>query len=219
MAIQYVNGATTSNLTGTSITSLSTPSFNATTGNLIIVGFRSSDGATVSDTAGNTYTRVVNAFGVTNVGTLSFFYAKNITGNANNVVTVSFNSGGYQEVCVAQYSGCDKNNPLDVGGSTNTTSGSSSSSITSPSFSTTTANQLIICFATVSNNTTVSFTAGSGYTLRNTGVVSSLQERIVSSTQSSVTASISASTNYYWGLSVMTFKEELTTNSNFFQLF
>ena len=216
MAIAYVNGATGSNVNGSPKTSLSAAAFVATAGNTIIVGFRAMSNVTVTDTAGNTYYRVVHNYGATNIGDMSMFYAKNITGHASNVVTASGDSSGYLEICVAQYSGLDKVSPLDVGGSINNSV--VSNSVTSPSFTTTQANELIICFATIAT-LAATFTAGSGYTLRNATAASVFQEKIVSSIQSSVTATITANVSYGFGITVMTLKEEISNQANFLAFF
>ena len=89
---------------------------------------------------------------------------KNITGNANNVVTANqAGSWSANMISVVQYSGLDTVNPLDT---TNYKTGVSGTSITSDTFTTSSPDELIIMFAAQTAGE-VTFTAGSGYTLRN----------------------------------------------------
>ena len=119
--------------------------------NVVVIGWgdAASAVASVTDTAGNTYTR---AIGPTATATIqqSIFYAKNIVGGANTV-TVQFNtSAAYPDIRVLEYSGADPVNPVDVTGAavgTGTTA-------TSSSATTTVANELIFGAGTTENRFT-----------------------------------------------------------------
>src|SRR5690349_14775531 len=84
---------------------VATGSFSSTTGNVIVVGLTNNAGSTtvvsISDTAGNTYTAVDSLQNVTADSTFRTYYAKNITGNASNVVTATFTNAstvGYARI-------------------------------------------------------------------------------------------------------------------------
>jgi hypothetical protein len=121
MAIAFVNQTTGTNDAGA--TSLPATAASHTAGNLLVVGvvWTNNVAANVpTDTALNTY--VSTGVKVNNGTTdhIEIFYAKNITGNASNVVTANFAaSAAFRRIVVLQYSGCDTVAPFDVGG-TNT---------------------------------------------------------------------------------------------------
>lgn len=163
MAIAVVNR--TEGYAGGSIPSINCAAANHTTGNLIYVWVNTQNGGvsgTVTDTAGNTYTQIgtptqENPTGGTNWE--SQFYAKNITGNASNVV--KFTASGianYTAIAAYQVSGCDTVSPF-VTSSTGTSSGGNplttgTLTLTGPS---------IILGGMESD--TQNLTAGTGYTL------------------------------------------------------
>lgn len=185
MAIAFVNSVaiTAGYASGVSV---STPSGIAVTaGNLLIVGVRGdlnplTSATVITDTAGNTFTFIGNSASV------AMWYAKNVIGNASDIITATFpSSRSYVLISVAQFSGIDSS-PLDATATGITPSGTT---ITSGSFTTTKPNELLACVINVETGNT--WTAGSGYTLTANGYngVIALQYKIVSSIQSSVTAS------------------------------
>jgi hypothetical protein len=113
--IQYDDNYVTANAT----TIANDSALNTTTGNLIVVAVKNyniSGYATVSsiaDTAENSYTKAKDNDGLfTSIG-MEIWYAKNITGNANNIITVTFSkSTGNRYISVAEFSGADKTSPL-----------------------------------------------------------------------------------------------------------
>ena len=89
----------------------------------------------IADTARNIYTLATNSRVQVASGVqvdLEIWYAKNITGNASNVVTVTWNkSTNSSGLVVLQYSGADTVNPFE-GATTGATTGTS---VTSNGFS------------------------------------------------------------------------------------
>ena len=132
--------------------------------NVVVVGWNDST-ATVSsltDTAGNVYTRAVGPTVISGVESQSIYYAKNIAASAAgaNVLTVTFSgAAAFPDIRVLEYGGADPVNPVDV---TAATSGNSSSS-TSGLATTTNANDLLFG-ATLAQSATNG--PGSGFTGR-----------------------------------------------------
>lgn len=163
MAIASVSGVATS--ANTSDTTVASPAQAHVTGNLIVVGvrwYRSSaqDISSVVDTAGNTYTFISSK----NDGAdqVELWYAYNVTGNASNVVTVTFSGiTSYRVVCVGEFSGAKTSaTPLDQApaGGTATTA-----SVTTGAFTPAEADEVSVAFSEVANigNT---WTPDTGYT-------------------------------------------------------
>jgi hypothetical protein len=112
--------------------------------NVVVVGWNDSTAtvSSVTDTAGNVYTRVVGPTVVSGVESQSIYYAKNIAGATmgSNVVTVTFSgAAAFPDIRVLEYGGADPVNPVDV---TAASTGNSSSS-TSGAVSTTNATDLL----------------------------------------------------------------------------
>lgn len=200
MAIALVNKTTGTSDTGA--TTLAATAASHTTGNLIVVGVVWSNNVTASiptDTAGNTY--VSTTFKANN-GTsdhVEIFYAKNVTGNASNVVTAHFSaSATFRRIFVYQYSGCSTTAPFTTGeGSTGTAA--STTSVVTGSFSTAIANSVLVAFMGGSGSESAD-TAGSGYTLENAklGGDSNGEDRIVSATGSYTGGFSWTSSNSAW---------------------
>lgn len=185
MAITRVTTAAT--FFGSANSTVGTPSFVATAGNLIAVGIRAdSPVASLADTAGNYYRRLLDLQGVTD---FSLWATWDCLGHASNVVTATFQGGSalYRGIAAAQYSGMDAR-PLDV---TTYKLGATGSTITSPTFTTSEADALILSFGQV-DNTSQTWTANDGATKiisADTGDVLMAMEKIVSSIQTGTTAS------------------------------
>jgi hypothetical protein len=171
--------------------------FSSTSGHLLVVGIRVGASLTISsvkNAAGASFTPLA----ATTSGALStqFFYLNNITGNATDSITVQFSSNtGTTTACwIWEISGQSTTSPSDVAtGGTN----SGTSPITSNSFSTAVANEIILAFATENATGTCDFSNQSGYSLDTTpgsptvGTASGFigaQHLIVSSLQSNVTS-------------------------------
>jgi len=187
-------------------TTIATPATSLTAGNLLVVTALSA-GVSISgvaDTAGNTYTRITGV--ITDATTprhLDLWYAQNTLGNAGNVVTVTFSSAAQDRgVIAAQYSGLKITGALDV----SATGLSEEVTVTSGAYTTTQADELIV--AAVNSEVDHTWTPGSGFTLQAFGAPT-LQyiDRIVSTIQTSQTASMTANANSYKGIVVATFKK------------
>ena len=119
-AITLVNSS--SGGTSGSVTTQATAALSTTTGNLLVIAVAwSSTAATISgitDTAGNTYSKCTGTYSAANSVADEIWYAKNITGNASNVVTVTWtpsNTATFNGVTQLQYSGADTVSPFEVG--------------------------------------------------------------------------------------------------------
>jgi hypothetical protein len=135
-----------------------------TTSNLIVVGARNTGASTiasVSDTAGNTYTAATQYQAAGGDPFMRIFYCANATGHATNVVTVDFGgvTSAYSAVIAAEFSGAALTSVFDseAGGATTT------STLSSPALTTTNANDVVVVFGSQAALTT--YSAGSGYTL------------------------------------------------------
>lgn len=119
MAIAYVNGSNGSHTSGTTIT---LSALSATTGNCIVISTAATHGtaanrsvSSISDTAGNTYASLGTTY-TSGTSRIELWAAFNITGNASNVVTVTF--GGTPTdawACRAQFSGVATTSANDTG--------------------------------------------------------------------------------------------------------
>jgi hypothetical protein len=152
--------------------------------NVVVVGWNDST-ATVSsvvDSSGNAYALAASPVVQSATASQAIYYAKNIFAAAAgaDTVTVTFNVGArFPDVRIAEYSGLDTVNPLDVsaGAQSTTTSTSNSGSAT-----TTSANELLVGANLVQSTTTA---AGTGYTSRGiSGDGDILEDRIVTVTGS-----------------------------------
>ncbi|HET8925013.1 MAG TPA: IPT/TIG domain-containing protein, partial [Candidatus Acidoferrum sp.] len=158
--------------------------------NVVVVGWNDST-ATISsvvDSKGNQYLVAAAPVVQTGTATQAIYYAKNIASAAagTNTVTVTFSVAAvFADIRIAEYSGLDPNNPLDVSvGAQGTTTATSNSG----SATTTNANDLLVGANLVQSTST---SAGTGFTSR--GVTPDgdiLEDRVVT-----VTGSYSATAN------------------------
>jgi alpha-tubulin suppressor-like RCC1 family protein len=163
--------------------------------------------ASVTDSQGNAYQLAVGPTRRTTVLSQSIYFAKNIAAAAAgaNAVRVTFSPAAqFPDVRIAEYSGIDRTNPLDV---TAAASGSSATS-SSGAVTTTNASDLLVGANMVFTLTT---RAGTGYTSR---MISSpdgdiLEDRVVSRTGSqSATAPLSAAAS--WVMQLAAFRAAST---------
>lgn len=221
MAISFVN--TTDYYNSGSSTSIATPAASHTTGNFIAVvvcNYSSTNHVTsITDTAGNTYVKAIQNDDMFSDSS-EIWYAEDITGNANNIVTAHWGSlTSYRYICVMQFSGIETSSSLDV------TSGNDNSSTTSHTSGTNTTNQndeLIIggYMGTQLEN----ISAGTNFTMASsdtTSVYDGAEYRIVSST-GTYAATLTTGSTTASSMVMATFKMGaeaagaiLTTNSKF----
>jgi len=170
-AITLVNQVSAGDKTGLLFNSISAPPANHTAGNLMVVICRNGSNLqnqnAPTDTAGNQFVGLTPAMDA-GTGVIQMWYAKNIKGNASNVVRCNFpSSDAWLTISVLQYSGADPNNPLD-----SQTSGNGSNVATSgavPAVTPSRIGGLVVVGATV-NNVGMTFSAGSGFTLRDSSI-------------------------------------------------
>src|SRR5713101_993285 len=105
--------------------------------NVVVVGWNDSTAkvSSVVDSKGNTYALAAAPVVQTGVATQAIYYAKNIVSAAAgaNTVTVTFSvAANFADIRIAEYSGLDTLNPLDVsvGAQGTTTATSNSGSVT-----------------------------------------------------------------------------------------
>lgn len=207
--LAYVNGNYGYN-SSTPNSTVDAFSLNCTTGNLLVVFVKHEGASTslsISDTAGNTYTPLT--YRSHSNGDLhgQIFYAKNITGNASNVIRVTCSaSRSYIRIYAHQYSGADTSSPFDQ---ENWGQGSGTSLSTS-NITTTFANEVLVAGAGEYN--IGNYTAGTNYTerldlngLTGGAAVGATEDRIVSAT-GTYNATMTVSTSDAWILLVASFK-------------
>jgi hypothetical protein len=132
--------------------------------NVVVVGWNDATAriSSVTDSMGNSYALAVGPTVQAGTATQTIYYAKNIVAApaGGNTVTVMFNTGAYSpDVRIAEYSGVDPTNPVDVVAAAQGTGTLSSSG----SVTTTNANDLLIGANLVQQGTTG---PGAGYTSR-----------------------------------------------------
>lgn len=198
--VKSTTGNTTSGTTATAFVG------STTSGNLIVVTTSDDSGATsngisVSDSKGNTYTKALHT---ANASTLSMWYAPNITGGASHTVTATWSTAATGRVTVVAQEFDGGFNTLDK-----STSGAGSSTTPSSGATATTAaaNETVVGGASYAGAATT-ITAGSGYT--NLGTVSvanagiGQESKVVSSTGAQ-TATFSLAASRAWVAGVLTF--------------
>jgi hypothetical protein len=189
-------------------TNTSTLAFETTNtaGNWIGVVIRASSTGqafTVSDTRGNTYRRAVEYGETVDATTLGVYYAENIAGGANTV-TVRDTLGGTLRFAIFEYAGVATSGSLDV-----VTAGQGTGiTLTSGPLTTTANGGLVLAMLSTADGLT--FTAGSGYALREEvpaapsaklGVMDRIQ---VAAGVTTATATVSASNA--WGVAAAAFR-------------
>lgn len=159
----------------------------------------------LSDTAGNQWLQCANARASSvATGHIDTWYAKNITGNAANVVTASYPvANTFRRIIVHQYSRMDLLDPFDIAA---IGSGTGTAAL-SAAFTTRRKNQVIS--AGMVGNADITWTPGTGYTLRSSvaGFDHGSEDKTVADIQTGVTANATASVSVDWLISVATFKE------------
>lgn len=151
MAIAFVNATSGTNDAGG--TTLAATAASHTTGNVLVVGIvHTGAGAAtgVTDTASNAYTDT-GIHAVHGSDRIDIWTAKNITGNAANVVTAAFPSSTFRRVMVLQYSGASTTAPFTAGEGGSFQTASAVTTGTTNTWTTAAANEAIIAFASSSN--------------------------------------------------------------------
>ncbi len=164
MAIAFVQFEQDFDSTGSSA---ATAAMNTTTGNFIVVttGFYDAISAdtveSIADTAGNTYVKAMGEYRASSgQDRIEIWYAENITGNANNITTITY-TGSVSDpfISTAEFSGVATSSSLD---DTANNSQTSTTNHTSGNMTASSAGSLTI--GGIATSSTATFTVGSGYT-------------------------------------------------------
>jgi len=175
-----------------------------TSGNLIVVGITAYNQTLASnqitDNCSDTYTKAAEAINGTDHAAI--YYAKNVHGGASCQVSSGSVDG---TIAIHEYSGVSTSNALDK---TNTSTGSSNAP-TSGNVTTSTSSELYFGVAW-SNNSGDTWTAGSGYTLRQQETDNNTYERLatedaVISSASTTAARFKVTTSDSWADAIATF--------------
>lgn len=212
MAIAFVTSASGNNYSGSNGTPAAA-AFVATAGHLIVVAIRYFQGAgetitSVTDTAGNTYQVAPGAVHTDGGGNhIELWYAMNISGHATNVVTANMSATvPYWSLVAAEYSGLATTSAFDAATSGEEVLGGTD--VVSGAFSTAQADELIFAGATVNAASGV-WSVGTGLTTvrdQDSQNVTAIADKIVSSTQASVTATMTSTLTTAKMIVVATFK-------------
>jgi fibronectin type 3 domain-containing protein len=173
--------------------------------NVIAVGWNNTTSTVVSvvDSKGNPYALAVGPTSYPGVLSQSIYYAKNIVAAAagSNTVTVTFSaSTAYPDIRIAEYSGINGANPVDV---TAVGTGTSTAAATA-SVTTTNASDLLVAANMVATYTT---SAGVGFTLRIRSATDGdiLEDRLVS-TIGSYAGTSTLSSSGGWVMQMVAFR-------------
>lgn len=172
-----------------------TATINATTGNTLAVGigtyFTTAVVQSVTDTAGNTYEKKHER---KTTGSVEIWVATNITGNASNVITVTFTGsvGSRRTMCVVQFSGRNKS-LANIESAQADAAAASGTSATTGSFTPSAGSDNFACLQTQGGTSAV--TAGTNYTGVQSNGDDTASEYRANAPGSSQTASISWTTS------------------------
>lgn len=180
------------------------PAMNVAAGNLVVIVSRGSSAASSVTVGGVSATSAVS-LGRNNYSTI--WYVANAAANASATITVNATSNpSYVAGIACQYSGVATVSPLDATATDNATWPYPQNTATSNAFTTASANELIIG----GGGNASPYTAGSGFTLfGSTSTSLALEDEIVSTIQTGVTATLIGSSYSYPNLLVATFKAAL----------
>ncbi len=192
---------------GTTTTSTLAFTSSNTAGNFIAVAIRgglsNSQVFTVKDSNTNTYKQAAQIGSNGSAVSTAIYYAENIKGGANTV-TVTMSVSGPLRFAISEYSGVAAANSFDVAAVATATSTSPNSGN-----ATTTANGDLL-LGSVATADSVTFTAGTGYTMRDS-VPAPPSTKLITEDQiqtaagsASASATLSASSN--WGAVLASFK-------------
>lgn len=206
-AIAYVQSTQTNLGNQTSPATLAYTS-SVTSGSLLLVCVTlglTTDPTSITDSLGQTFTKAVNGKNTTdNNSTVSLWYKESSAAGADTV-SVAYASAANIRFAIAEYSGISISGSLDQ---INNAQADASTAINAGSVTTTQASELLAVCAR--NNTGVTFTAGTSYTMREQvpaapNARAAFEDRIVSST-GTYTGDMTTSGNVNWGAVIATFK-------------
>jgi hypothetical protein len=215
MALAFVNAGANDDQSG-SFTTPITSAFNLAAGNLVVCAFRSFDDfafppPTVTDTAGNNYFLLYDRLkAATGSGTYQYLgFCCNCNGHATNVISADENVR-YWGMVFAQYSGVIAINGFAGFDVKAVGDNSSGTTVTSGSFTTTQADEVIVAVGDDNSGAGV-WTQDTGFTTRATVLylgndIIFISDKIVSSIQTGATITVTYSTSAGLSLMVSTYK-------------
>ena len=220
--IAFVNATAASDNSGTNDATLALPALSVTTGNALVVATSAvANGGTwpptsITDTAGNTFNLIVTGSWDAS-DNVSCYLALNVTGNASDVITTNFNGAwNFAAMVAAQYSGAATSSAVDTS-FVGSNSGTQGTTHTTNAFTTTNANDALVVVDRILFNNNQTFTAGAGYTLEASDAAAqqiALEDKIVSATQSGVTASVTYSASVGWEMCGIALKQAAAGGNN-----
>ena len=192
---------------GTTTTSTLAFASANTAGNFIAVGIRgglsSSQVFTVTDSNGNTYKQAAQIGYTASQVTSAIYYAENVKGGANTI-TVSMTVSGPLRFDILEYSGVATLNSLDA------TAAATGSSATPSSGNLTTTVSGDLLLASIGTTNPATFTAGTGYTIRDFVPVEPNTKHIgedqIQAAAGSVSAGATLTASDSWGAVLAAFK-------------
>lgn len=193
-AIARSHTSTNSDYSGTSTATPTSGTVALGTGSLAygcLRYFGATSVSTISDTAGNSYT-VATTRAAGGGETLVSFYKENAASYASNVVTVTMGSAvQYWSVDTVEYTGINTSSSYDQTAQNDAASGGT---VTSSSFTTTANDEVLVACSQVSA-AGATWTADTGYTsaVQDASTVTMVQDKIVSSIQTSATTTATSS--------------------------
>lgn len=178
---------------------------NAVAGNLFVASIRLSSTSltpTIADNDSNTWTLVTSQVQTTDGHKQWVWYAKNtvVTPNAKPAITFTLGGTSNSRCTIAEVSGLDTTSPLDQF----TSAQGASNTPSSGNVTTTSANEYAWGGCSTSFNPSP-WTAGSGYTLRESVNPYAMENQILSSTQT-LAASCGTGSSGNWTAIIATFK-------------
>ena len=200
MAVALVN--TNSNTGSGSSASIALSAQSHTTGNTLVVGVRSAGWrqVTVTDTAGNFYSCCGSSVNFGGSEHLTLFVARNIAGNANNVITAAFadvngssSAVSFRYIVSAQYSGLGSIPTLNIASAIGNRT-VSSNTLTAPTISSLGTTGVFVTVSQIAASGTT-WTPGSGFSfvVQDADNTVYMQDMTFTSLQSSVSPSVTSS--------------------------
>ena len=190
---------------------LTSSSFSSTTGNMLVCAVRAGASTTISSVknqAGVSFTALTAQ--VNGAQRVQFFYLKNITGNASDSISVTFNAGNNNNCAYFwEISGANTITAQDASAGGNA---ANTNTVTSAAFNTTAVDEIILSAAV--GNVSGTWSAGGSYVLDSSngfGGLIGAQHLITSSLQSGVTASMtSTATSTLLTIAIASFRAATT---------
>ena len=191
--------------------------FAVPAGDLIVaycgVGTSTVDTVSISDGAGNVFRQVGTTVSASHGTALAMYYSSNAKGSSADSVTCTWGAAHHNlAVMVLVYSGADPTSPLDASAS-GSDSGSSSTTLQTSAFSTTSASDVIVAGMMFGTGCNPPPPPGSGYTIEVNaipggcgGPLAAAEDRIVSTLQTNITASMTVPLATYADMIAATFK-------------